>query len=159
MKCTPPLVPLLASVSLMSAWAQTPHGHSPHAAHTTNPDTRQLVKFPPRLERNTLATMRKHLQGLAEVQQALAERHFDQAAQVATMTLGMSSMRGDQADEEAKYMPPDMKKLGMQLHQRAEEFALAAQEAAVTGDTHKPLLLLSRMMQTCVACHATYRLR
>jgi mono/diheme cytochrome c family protein len=53
-------------------------------------------------------------------------------------------------------MPQGMMQLGAQLHQQPGEFAVAAQDAAVTGDTAKPLLLLSRMTQTCVACHATY---
>ena len=154
----PPLAfALLACALLVSAQAQ--HEHGPRAAQNVYSDTRQLVNYPPQLKRNTLATMRRHLQGLAEVQQALAEGHFNEAAQVATMTLAMSSMRGDQADEEAKYMPPGMMKLGAELHRQAEEFALAAQDAAVTGNTHKPLLLLSRLTQTCVVCHATYRLR
>ncbi len=103
--------------------------------------------------------MRMHLQGLSEVQQALAERHFDEAAQIATMNLGMSSMHGSQETDDAKYMPPGMKRLGALMHQRAEAFALAAQNAAITGDVRKPLMALSQVMQVCVACHATYRLR
>ncbi len=37
-------------------------------------------------------------------------------------------------------------------------FVLAAQDATATGDTRKPQMLLGRMLQTCVACHASYRL-
>ena len=36
---------------------------------------------------------------------------------------------------------------------------LAAQDATATGDHHKPQMIFGRMMQTCVACHAAYRLR
>ena len=122
------------------------------------PDSRQLVHFPPILQRQTLATMRMHLQGLAEIQQALSEGRLNDASQIATMNLGMSSMHGDQMEQEAKYMPPGMQQFGAQLHQQAGEFALAAQDAAATGDTKQPMVLLARMMQTCVACHAAYRL-
>ena len=145
---------------IMSAQAQMQHDPAHHSAHPagTNTGARQEVNFPPRVKRNTLATMRMHLQGLGEIQQALAEEHYDEAARVATMKLGMSSMYGNQAAEEAKYMPPGMKQLGAQLHYQAGEFAVAAQDAAVTGDIRKPLLLLSQMTRTCVTCHATYKL-
>jgi hypothetical protein len=149
-----------ASLLMMSAQAQMQHDpaqHSPHAIVTDTGAT-QEVNFPPLVKRNTLATMRMHLQGLAEIQQALAESHFDEAAQIATMKLGMSSMHGNQMTEGAKYMPPGMKQLGARVHQQAGEFAVAAQDANVTGDIRKPLLLLSQITQTCVACHATYRL-
>lgn len=121
-------------------------------------DTRQLVHFPQSLRRETLATMRTHLEGLAEIQQALAEGRLNDASRIATMKLGMSSMHGDQMAQEAKYMPLAMRELGAQLHRQAGEFAVAAQDAAATGDTRRPMVLLGRMMQTCVACHASYRL-
>ena len=117
-----------------------PHDPAHHSAHpaVTNTGTRQKVNFPPLLKRNTLASMRMHLQGLGEIQQALAEEHFDEAAQIATMKLGMSSMHGNQMAEETKYMPSDMKQLGAQVHHHAGEFAVAVQNAAVTSDARKP---------------------
>ncbi len=121
--------------------------------------TRFDVVFPPPVKHQALAAMRMHLQGLGEIQRALAEHHFDEAAQIATMKLGMSSMHGSQMEEESRYMPAGMKQLGAQLHREAGEFALAAQDASVSGNIEKPLMLLSRMTRTCVACHATYRLR
>jgi hypothetical protein len=120
---------------------------------------RVAVAFPPQLKREVLATMRMHLQGIANVQQAMAEGKYDEAAQIATMALGMSSMHGEQAQQEARYMPPGMRALGAQLHMQAGEFVLAAQNATATGDVRKPQQLLGRMLQTCVACHATYRLQ
>ena len=120
---------------------------------------RVAVAFPPQLKREVLATMRMHLQGLARIQQAMADGQYDEAAQVASMALGMSSMHGDQASEEARYMPPGMLALGRQLHMQAGAFALAAQDATATGDSRKPQQLLGQMMQTCVDCHAAYRLQ
>ncbi len=122
-------------------------------------DARTLVQFPPEVKRETLATMRMHLQGLAEIQQAMAAGDLDAAARVASMKLGMSSMHGDQAQQEARYMPPGMRELGARLHRQAGEFALAAQDAAATGDVRKAQVMLGQMMQTCVACHAAYRLK
>ena len=137
-------------------------GSMPGAAAATAPtarDGRVPVAFPPALKREVLATMRMHLQGLAQIQQAMAQGRFDQAASLASMTLGMSSMHGDQARREARYMPPGMRELGARLHMQAGQFALAAQDATATGDTARPQRLFGRMMQTCVACHASYRLK
>ncbi len=122
-------------------------------------DARAQVHFPPELRREVLATMRMHLQGLAEIQQAMSQGRYDDAARLASMTLGMSSMHGDQARQEARYMPPGMRELGARLHMQAGEFILAAQDATATGDHHKPQRIFGHMMQTCVACHAAYRLQ
>ncbi len=121
-------------------------------------DARTPVRFPPELRRQTLATMRMHLQGLAEIQQAMAAGDLEAASRIASTTLGMASMHGDQAQREARYMPAGMRALGARLHRQAGAFALAAQDAAVTGDARPAQAMLGRMMQTCVACHATYRL-
>ncbi|WP_156782109.1 hypothetical protein [Acidihalobacter aeolianus] len=128
-------------------------------AHPAKPDSRIEVMFPPMLKRQTLFTMRLHLQGVAEIQQALASGRFEKAAEIATATLGMSSMHGHQMAEEAKYMPHGMMKLGALMHQRAAEFAISAQDAAATGNLKPPLRALSRMTETCVACHSAYRLK
>lgn len=153
------LVALLAGSLLIAADAPAQQRAAPSPLHEMAQDTRQEVVFPPLVKHQTLATMRMHLQGLAEIQQALAEGHFQEAAHIATMNLGMSSMHGNQMAEEMKYMPPGMRKLGALMHQRAGEFAIAAQDAAATGDIQPPLRALSQVTQTCVACHAAYRLR
>ncbi len=143
----------------MHPGAMPPLASAPESTATARVDTRAEVRFPPELRREVLATMRMHLQGLAEIQQAMAQGRYDEAARVASMTLGMSSMHGDQAAQEARYMPPGMRELGARLHMQAGEFILAAQDATATGDRHKPQMVFGRMMQTCVACHAAYKLQ
>ncbi|MHB1670254.1 hypothetical protein [Thiomonas sp.] len=96
---------------------------------------------------------------MAKIQQALASGRYDAAGQIASMKLGMSSMHGDQMEQEVRYMPPGMRELGASLHKQAGEFAVAAQDAAATEDAYKPVMLFGQMMQACVACHAAYRLR
>ncbi len=159
MKRTRRLAALLAGSLLVAANALAGQDAVPARPHAAAQDRRQEVVFPPLVKQRTLATMRVHLQGLAEIQQALAEGRFQEAAHIATMNLGMSSMHGNQMAEEMKYMPPGMMKLGALMHQRAGEFAVAAQDAAATGDIQPPLRALSQVTQTCVACHAAYRLR
>ena len=156
---------LLLCGAATAALAQGAHaGTAGHRAQASSADAHEsdhriAVRFPPLVKRETLATMRMHLQGLAEIQQAMAEGDLDSAARIASMKLGMSSMHGDQAQEEARYMPPGMRALGARLHRQAGEFALVAQDAAATGEVRKAQDMLGRMMQTCVACHAAYRLK
>ncbi len=155
------LVALLGGAAALAA-AQDMPMHHPMAGPGTasaKPDTRILVKFPPRLRRAVLATMRMHLQGVSEVQQAMTAGRYGDAARIASMTLGMSAMADGQMQQEARYMPAGMRQMGSTLHMQAGEFVLAAQDAEATGDTRKPQVLFGRMLQTCVACHASYRLR
>ena len=45
------------------------------------------------------------------------------------------------------------------MHRAASQFAIVAKDASVTGDLKAPLSALSRVSQTCVACHAAYRIQ
>ena len=142
--------------------AQTPAGHT-HSGHgaqadTAPNDTRQFVNFPQPLRTHTLSNMRDHLQTLGEIQQLLSVASFDKASAVAESRLGMSSLQLHGSHEVAKYMPKGMQDLGSAMHRSASQFARVATEASVTGDLKVPLEALSTLTQTCVACHAAYRL-
>lgn len=145
--------------------SQSHHQH--HSAHTaasgpssgTPKDVRQLVKYPDLLRVHTLANMRYHLQTMGMIQEALAGGSFDTARELAENRLGMSSLRLHGAHEVAKYMPKGMQEAGTAMHRSASQFALVAQEASVTGDLRATLASLAKINQTCVACHAAYRLQ
>jgi antitoxin component HigA of HigAB toxin-antitoxin module len=159
---------LVAAVAVVSfAWAQqTQHmggGHDAGAHGQPGPapngsDERQLVRFPDPLRERTLANMRDHLLALQEIQQALAHDNEDHAAQIAEQRLGMSSLSLHEAHEVAQYMPEGMQAVGTEMHRNASRFALAAQNAGVTGDLKAALAALSDVTGACVACHAAYRL-
>jgi hypothetical protein len=152
----------LASAAVL---AQTgSHQHGSHAGHSASGasaagDTRQLVKFPESLRVHTLANMRDHLQVLGELQRLLATGAFDKAADLAESRLGMSSLGSHGAHEVAKYMPKGMQDAGTAMHRSASQFARIATDASVTGDLKDPLNALSTVSQTCVVCHAAYRLQ
>jgi len=144
-------------------------GHAvDHAAHSaavsTAPpahlpdETRQTVGFPAGLLAHTLANMRDHLLAITEILAALAGQRYDAAADIAEQRLGMSSLQSHGAHEVAKYMPPGMRDAGTAMHRAASRFALTAQEAAVDRDTGRALAGLAEVTQSCVACHAAYRL-
>lgn len=162
----------LAAVALagasLSLWAQRGDEHQHHHPEQPGagqhpppaaPDTRTPVRFPEPLRTHTLANMRDHLQALGQIQEALSTGAFDRASDLAEQRLGMSSLRMHGAHEVAKYMPQGMQQAGTAMHRSASQFALVAKDASVTGDLKPALAALARLNQTCVACHAGYRLR
>jgi cytochrome c556 len=49
--------------------------------------------------------------------------------------------------------------MGTAMHRAASRFAVAASDAAVSGDVKPALAALSRVTQSCVACHSSFRLQ
>jgi hypothetical protein len=135
------------------------HQHGHNAAAAVAPDSRQLVEFPAPLVAHTLANMRDHLQALQEIQSHLAMGQTDVAAKLAETRLGMSSLGLHGAADVSRYMPQGMQDAGTAMHRAASRFAIAAQEAGVTGDFKPVFAGLAEVTAQCVGCHAGYRLK
>lgn len=150
-----------AALGLPTAALPQAHDHQgahQQAARTAPADSRQAVRFPEPLRSHTLANMRDHLLALAEIQAAMSRADLDAAAMIAEQRLGMSSLRLHGAHDVARFMPQGMQDAGTAMHRSASQFALAAKDASASGDWKPALGTLSRVTQTCVACHAGYRL-
>lgn len=145
---------------LSSGWAQHDH-HSGGGHGSASPvtDQRQFVRFPDALRDHTLANMRDHLLALQEIQLHLGMGHNDIAAKIAESRLGMSSLGLHGAADAAKYMPQGMQDAGTAMHRAASRFAIAAQDAGVTGDSKPVFTGLADLTAQCVGCHAGYRLQ
>lgn len=111
------------------------------------------------MKAHTLSNMRDHLAALAEIQQAMSTGAYDQAAMVAETRLGMTALRAHGAHESSQFMPQGMQQIGTQMHRGASQFAIEVTNASVSGDLRPALAQLARVTQTCVACHAGYRLQ
>lgn len=85
--------------------------------------------------------------------------HPDVAAGLAESRLGLSSLQLHGAAEVAQYMPQGMQDAGTAMHHAASRFAIAAQDASVTGDLKPMFAGLAEITAQCVGCHASYRLR
>lgn len=134
------------------------HAMHQHPAPAMPPDTRLAEGFPEPLRTHTLANMRDHLLALGQIQEALALGNYDTAADIAEKRLGMSSLEAHGAHQVARYMPKAMQDAGSAMHRSASQFAVAAKDASVNGDRKSALGALARVTQTCVACHAGFRL-
>jgi hypothetical protein len=120
-------------------------------------DARQLVELPDMMQAHMLGNMRDHLAALTEIQNAIAGGAYDQAADIAEMRIGMSSLEAHHAAHLAPYMPKQMQDIGTRMHRAASQFALVARETAVDGDVKHAVGALAKITQQCVACHAAYR--
>lgn len=160
---------LLLLPGLSPARQHDPAMHAAHQAaakagkadksHAPAPDHRVVVKFPSAMREHTLANMRDHLLALQQIQEALATQEYDKAADIAEQRLGMTSLALHGAHESAKYMPRGMQEAGTGMHRNASRFAIAAKDAAATGDVKPALAALGRVTAQCVACHAGWRLK
>jgi hypothetical protein len=153
------VVALVAGIT--AARAQHDHSHAPaagsHAAAAA--DTREWVPMPQPLADHMLANMRDHLAALQEIQDHLGQGHPDVAARIAEKRLGMSSLGLHGAHEVARYMPPGMQDAGFAMHKAASRLAIAATDAAVTGEMAPVFSALAAVTGACVGCHAGYRVK
>lgn len=151
------------AIGLAAAQQHDPkmHGSSHGAGHGRAPtaDARIEVAIPEPMKGHMLANMRDHLLALQEIQLALSSGRNADAAKVAETRLGMSSLSVHGAHEVAKFMPQGMQEAGTGMHRAASRFAIAAQDAGVTGDLKLPLATLAEVTGQCVACHAGYKLK
>ncbi len=141
------------------------------------PSARTGITLPPEIREQFLMNMRDHLSAISEIQAALAEGRFYQAADIAENRIGlgapsseacrMSDMAmhheespGPRTDNSAlsKFMPEAMHKIGFRMHSAADQFALDARNAAKARDYRMAIASLSRVTTQCVACHAGFRL-
>lgn len=118
-------------------------------------ETRELVELPEMMQEHMLSNMRDHLAAINEILSHMGKKQLDKAAEVAESRLGMSSLESHGAKHMAKFMPPEMRKLGNRMHRAASRFALKAQE----GRAVPAYRALSDITTSCVACHASYRIR
>lgn len=164
----------VSAAALFCAFAATAVAQHAHTGHMpmSVPDGRQVVDFPPEMQANFLRNMRDHMQTLDGIIQALAAGDNTAAAKLASERLGLDSPSaagckpkparqsaipepGSMDEMMAKHMPEPMRNLGLSMHTAASDFA----RTAAAGDNAATLTALSKITQSCVACHSAYRLR
>ena len=118
-------------------------------------DDRELVPMPVMMQQHMMANMRDHLMAINEILAALGAGEMEQAADIAELRLGMSSLDDHGASHMARVMPQGMREAGTRMHQSASRFARTAQE----GDALAAYRKLTEVTASCVACHAGYRIR
>jgi hypothetical protein len=128
-----------------------------------NYDRRIAAKMPARLVAQFKEAMRGYLVTLSKMQTQMGAGDYLAASTTAEETLGETAHAKLQAlrpvPELVKYLPPGMRAMGDTLHTAASQFALASKQAATGGDTGKAWTAMAKILDSCVACHAAYRLK
>ena len=120
-------------------------------------DLRTFVEIPDKVRQILHEDMLDHLAVLNEINRYLAENDLRAAAEVAETGMGRSLLAKyqDKDMRPGRYMPKEMREIGWELHNAANEFATMARK----GDLKKTLLAYHRISSACVACHYSYRTR
>jgi hypothetical protein len=125
-------------------------------------DSRELVRLPEPMQEHMLGNMRDHLVTIDEIIGKVADGKFDEAAKLAEQRLGMSSLGLHGASHMAPFMPQPMQDIGTSMHRAASRLSIVLQDTSVspTVDAMRDLnRSLHEVTTTCVACHASFRIR
>ena len=136
-------------------------------------DHRQLIEMPPEMKQMFLKNMRGHMESLDQLIAALADNDLASAADIAETTMGAGHGKKRQCDDSdhtdshkhshsdhkgkgfGQFMPAEMKLMGMNLHQAANEFAIVSRQ----GDRGEAYKALRQISSSCVACHQSFGVR
>lgn len=122
-----------------------------------NTDHRTLVTMPDQARNLMRTDMINHLATINEILGLLANEKFESAAQIAEAKLGRSTMgkhRGSGMGP-GRFMPTEMRNLGMGMHDAASEFTQVVRE----GNLKDSYTAFQKVTSYCVACHYSYRTR
>lgn len=114
-------------------------------------DRRRPVPLLPMMAQHQKENMRGHLEAVQEVVTASAVGDFEKVAGAAKR-LGYSEAMGRMC-EHMGAAAPGFTEQALSFHHTADEIALAAAKQDAAG----VLAALSRTLQTCTGCHATYK--
>jgi len=118
--------------------------------NTLQENKRTLLTVPYEDREHLLHVMRKNLINLGRLIDAIAEDDFKTVEKIAdNMSLNEKKARGL-----ARRGNPTFTAMGLQFHGLK---APAVKKAAVAGDRKATLHAMSRMVSSCVSCHATFR--
>lgn len=120
-------------------------------------DARLLVEMPAEAQARLRQDMLDHLAALNAIVAALGAGDLDTAADTAERQLGRASMGKHRASGmgPGRFMPPEMRDLGWNMHDAADAFAAEARK----GDARGAFGALQQVTGACVSCHAVYRTR
>lgn len=156
-RATTTLAALLLSFTSYSSHGETASGGPGGVPPASGGDHRQLVSLPDEARELMRTDMLDHLAALNEIITHLASGNLDAAAEVAEQRMGRSSMgkhRGTGMGP-GRFMPPEMRSLGLGMHDAASELA----DVARLGDLGGSYATLQKVTGMCVACHYSYRTR
>lgn len=116
-------------------------------------DQRADIRLAAEQREVVLTEMRGFLSAVQQITDALARQDM-KAAAVAARSVG-SVATHDMPVSLKQALPLEFKQLGFSVH---HDFDQLAMDAESIGDVRHSMTQMSRILQKCVACHATYQL-
>lgn len=118
------------------------------------PDDRIELKLPQAMKVMQKGMMRRHLDTVSEITQALAVNDLAKASSIASENLGWTPQEEQRCNMVSEMTgEKDFAAFGMAVHKTADELAISAK----AGDRDKALADLSRLIKNCNACHEKFR--
>jgi cytochrome c556 len=135
------------------ASARLPVSLAPASAHEAldKLDQRRPVPLLPMMAQHQKQNMREHLEAVQEVVAAAALNDFGKVA-LAAKRMGFSESMGRMC-EHMGAAAPGFTEEALAFHHTADEIAIAAK----SQDGAAVLAALSKTLQACTRCHATYK--
>ena len=144
--------PLLFVVAFDILVASAPSRAEEHSMMSKSAgDARQPLPLPAMMAEHQKQNMREHLAAVQAIIAAIGRDDMNAVAK-ATARIGYSEAMG-QMCEHMGAAAPGFTVMALNFHHTADSIG----DAARRGDRGGVLSALDRTLQTCVACHATYR--
>ena len=113
-------------------------------------DSRISLKLNDMQKQHQLSNMRSHLEAVQNLITLIANDDFDKASKVAYTQLGSTTEMKLMC---ASFGNKKFEDLGLNFHKEADMMS----EVLKTKDKKKSLQALSKTMNSCISCHATFR--
>jgi len=113
-------------------------------------DTRISLGLSARMKQHQLANMRSHVEAIQSIISLMSENKFDDASKIAHTKLGLTPEMREMCK---RFDNEEFKKLGLAFHESGDDLGHRLQTKDISASLHA----LSKTMQYCVECHATYR--
>lgn len=113
-------------------------------------DSRISLNLNDMQKQHQLSNMRSHLEAVQTLITLIANDEFDKASKVAYNQLGSTTEMKLMC---ASFGNKQFENLGLNFHKEADNMS----EILKTKDKKKSLQALSKTMNSCISCHATFR--
>lgn len=144
---------VVAAVTFAGTLAGSSVQAEEHMHHHAVVDTRQEIVLNAEEKAAVLLEMRQFLTGVQGITSALAKGDVKDVAPIAS-GLGMKATHDMPAALRTK-MPLEFRQKGMAVHQAFDQVAM---DAEGLGDVKHTLGQMGVLLQTCVSCHAQFRI-
>ncbi len=144
------LITLLIAILLFSCSEKKEEKTKEEFTMQTNNDSRISLNLNAMQKQHQLSNMRSHLEAVQNLIMLISNDDYEKASKVAYKQLGSTTEMKLMC---ASFGNKKFENMGLNFHKDADNLS----EILKTKDKTKSLQALSKTMNSCVSCHATFR--